>query len=68
MARSLLSIRTDSRSLFGQTDSANSNVSDATLNVWVNECMRRICVALKTAVITEQTYTRIGGCHQVPRQ
>ena len=57
MARSLLSIRTDSRSLFGQTDSANSNVSDTTLNVWVNECIRRIAIALKTGNITEQTYT-----------
>jgi len=57
MARALSSIRDDVRQLIGQTDSANSNFTNAVLDRWINEGYRKICVALEVVTITERTYT-----------
>lgn len=66
MAKSLSQMITDARSIFGQTDSSNSTVSDAQLTIWANDGYRDIVRAIAAAShggvpITSRDYTVTGG-------
>ena len=66
MAKTLAQIITDARAIFGQTDSTNSNISDAQLTIWANDAYRDIVRALASAShggvpISSRDYTITGG-------
>ncbi len=50
-------LRTEARAVFGETDAANSTISDTTLNAWINEAYRYVVTRLETIPITERKYT-----------
>lgn len=53
----LSTMRTEARYIFGQTDSANSDFTDAQLTAWANEFYRAACVRLESVPITSRSYT-----------
>lgn len=57
MARTLSEIRGEARLMLGQTDSDNSNFTNAQLNTWVNEAYRLVVVDLGIVPISESSYT-----------
>lgn len=56
MAKTLAQIIADVRQHIGQTDSTNSNFTDAQLTIWVNDAYRKIVVALRHLPITPNNY------------
>lgn len=50
-------LRTEARTIFGETDSSNSSISDSTLNAWINEAYRYVVTRLETIPIKERKYT-----------
>lgn len=66
MAKTLAQMISDGRQIFGQTDSANSNISDAQLTIWANDAYRDIVRALASGShggvpISSRDYTITGG-------
>ena len=61
MARTLAQIISDARQIFGQTDSANSSVSDAQLTIWANDAYRKVATALEVIPIKTRDYTIAVG-------
>lgn len=57
MAKTLAQIITDTRQHIGQTDSANSNYTDAQLSIWINDAYRSIVVAIRHLPITTRNYS-----------
>lgn len=50
-------MRSESRAIFGQTDSANSTISESQLTTWANEFYRRVAVKLEAIPMKERSYT-----------
>lgn len=66
MAKTLAQMVADARQIFGQTDSSNSQISDAQLNIWANDAYRDIVRSMASAShggvpITSRDYTITGG-------
>lgn len=50
-------MRTEARYIFGQTDTNNSDFTQAQLTAWANEFYRNACVRLESVPITARAYT-----------
>lgn len=66
MAKTLAQMIADGRQIFGQPDSANSNISDAQLTIWADDAYRDIVRALASnshggVPISSRDYTITGG-------
>jgi hypothetical protein len=53
----LSTMRTEARYIIGQTDTSNSDFTQAQLTAWANEFYRMVCVRLESLPITERSYT-----------
>jgi hypothetical protein len=53
----LSTMRTEARYIIGQTDTSNSDFTQAQLTSWANEFYRWACVRLESLPITERSYT-----------
>lgn len=67
MAKTLAQMVSDARQIFGQTDAANSSISDAQLTIWANDAYRDMVRAMASAShggtpITSRDYT-VSGSH-----
>lgn len=57
----LSTMRSEARLIFGQTDTANTTISESQLTDWANEFYRLACVKLETVPIKNRTYTTPAG-------
>ena len=53
----LTTMRTEARYIIGQTDTTNSDFTQAQLTAWANEFYRLVCVNLEVLPIKERAYT-----------
>lgn len=57
MAKQLSEIITDIRQIIGQTDSSNTNITDAQLTEWINDAYRRAVTELRSFPWSSKDYT-----------
>lgn len=57
MAKTLANILADARQHIGQTDSSNSQFSDAQLTIWANDAYRRIVAKIRHLPVKERDYS-----------